>query len=90
MNKPTLSGSDHKAVTVTIRTTNFIRGPGIWRFNNSLLKDLDYIEMINTLIEKFKTDQSIKDPILKWELLKAEVKSFTKQFCTFKKTHFIL
>ena len=79
-----MSGSDHKAVTVTIQTSNFTRGPGIWRFNDSLLKDLNYVDTINALIEKFQSDPTIKDPIMKWELIKAEVKSLTTQFCTLK------
>ena len=35
----TLPCSDHRAVLVKVQTSHFIRGPGIWRFNNSLLCD---------------------------------------------------
>ena len=76
--------SDHKAVTVTIQNSNFVRGPGIWRFNDSLLQDRNYIDIINALIEEFQSDQTINDPILKWDLLKAEIKSLTTQFGTLK------
>ena len=85
-----LAGSDHKAVTVTIQMSNFVKGPGIWRFNDSLLKDQTYIDTVNALIDQLQSDLSIKDPILKWELIKAEVKSLTIQFSTQKKPKFIL
>ena len=61
-----LAWSDHKAVTITIRISNFVRGPGIWRFNNSLLKDQNYITSINALIQKSQSNSSINCPILRW------------------------
>ena len=84
-----LACSDHKAVTVTIQMSNFVRGPGIWRFNNSLLKDQNYISLVNSFIQNFQSNPPTNDPILKWELIKAEIKSLTTQFCTIKsQTHF--
>ena len=79
-----VTGSDHKAVCIEVSTEIFIRGPGIWKFNNSLLNDIHYLEKINTLIDIFLIDNTHKNPALKWELLKSEIKSISTQYCTLK------
>ena len=48
-----ISGSDHKAIFLEIETTTFDRGPGIWRFDNSLLQDEQYLKEINEFIDNF-------------------------------------
>ncbi|WP_419623904.1 endonuclease/exonuclease/phosphatase family protein, partial [Thiolapillus sp.] len=36
--------SDHRAVETTLSFHNFKRGPSYWKFDNSLLKDIHYVE----------------------------------------------
>ena len=34
-----LPNTDHRAVTLRLSTSSFVRGPGYWQFNNSYLKN---------------------------------------------------
>ena len=69
---------DHKAVKLRLNLINSKRGPGLWKFNNSLLKDETYVNLIQDsypdIIEKYS---NINDPKLKWELIKMEIKGLT-------------
>ena len=77
-----VSCSDHKAITAKINNLNFQRGPSMWQLNISLLKDTDFIDFINVAIDNFLSNETNNSPQRKWELLKAEIKSLTIQFCT--------
>ena len=47
--------SDHSMVEFTFLISNFERGRGTWKFNNSLLKDQKYLTLINNCIrEEYK------------------------------------
>jgi len=47
--------SDHSAVVLSISFSEHEppRGPGFWKFNNSLLSDTKYVELLNFLIPEF-------------------------------------
>ena len=80
-----ISCSDHKGVLVEFNNLDFKRGPSIWHFNNSLLKDMEYIKFMNSLIDTYlESNKNNSNYQRKWELLKAEIKSSTIQFCTNK------
>ena len=54
------------------------RGPGLWKFNNSLLDDEKYVDLIRenyTAIREKYT--GLEDRRLKWELIKMELRSLT-------------
>ena len=44
--------SDHSMVEVTFLISNFKRGRGTWKLNNSLLKDPEYISLVNNCIRE--------------------------------------
>lgn len=44
--------SDHSPILLEIDFAKFKRGLGFWKFNNSLLKDNEYVEMIKNLIKR--------------------------------------
>ena len=46
--------SDHAPVNITINLSKHTRGPGIWKLNNSLLMDEDFIKLIKKEIIEFK------------------------------------
>ena len=46
--------SDHSIVEMQINTNKFVQGSGIWKFNNSLLKKQDYLNLINKVITEEK------------------------------------
>ena len=78
--------SDHSPVLAEFRFEPFSRGPGYWKFNTSLAKDLDYIEKISKLIEIEK--EVLKHlPIygMQWEVLKLAVRGSTVQYTACKK-----
>ena len=73
---------DHKATFLKIDVrSEFKRGPGTWKFNNSLLEDDDFKERISfyypQIHEKY-TD--VKDKQLLWELIKMEIRMETIKY----------
>ena len=46
--------SDHSIIEISINLCEFKHGRGYWKFNNSLLKNQDYLNMINKTIEEEK------------------------------------
>ena len=43
---------DHLIIELEIILNKFIRGKGLWKFNNSLLKDKEYLTLVNKIIEE--------------------------------------
>lgn len=46
--------SDHCPVVLYVRTNEFLKGKGFWKFNNSLLKDKEYVYLIKEKIKNVK------------------------------------
>ena len=44
--------SDHSFVTVDLRVADSVRGPGLWRFNNCLLDNSEFVSAVKFEIEK--------------------------------------
>lgn len=44
--------SDHSIIELEFILNDFKMGKGLWKFNNSLLKDKDYLTLVNKLIEE--------------------------------------
>ena len=44
--------SDHSPIVLDIDFTKFVRGRGFWKFNNSLLKDPEYLEIVKDAIKR--------------------------------------
>ena len=38
--------SDHSPALLSLKINNFVKGTGFWKFNNSLLTDKEYVELI--------------------------------------------
>ena len=81
-----VSFSDHSAVSFNIQSDDFIkRGPGFFKFNNSLLNDHCFVEGLSKNIPEYKEKYSyLQDKRLYWDMLKMEIRSFTISYC--KKT----
>ena len=57
------------------------RGPGYWKFNNSLLTDKEYIELITKSVPKFVSKyEDLADKGLFWEMIKMEIRATTISF----------
>ena len=48
--------SDHSTVVLSIKINEFKKGTGLWKFNNSLLKDLEYAKIIKECIQQTKSN----------------------------------
>ena len=62
---------DHKAIFLGMELQSELkRGPGTWKFNNTLLEDQDYIDLINFIyprtLEKY---EDVESKQLLWELI---------------------
>ena len=44
--------SDHSAVYINLKLNDFFRGKGLWKFNTSLLSDMNYLQLINSTINE--------------------------------------
>ena len=80
---------DQKAIKLTFKLSQVTRGPGLWKFNNSLLKDKNYLILITEsypiISEKYAT---IVDKRLRWELIKMEIRNITISFAARKAKEF--
>ena len=75
----------HSSFLATISNYNFFKpGPGLWKFNNSLINDETFTNtfknVIQNMINELNTNTSL-DNQLKWELLKYEIRRFTISYC---------
>ena len=60
---------------------NTWRGPGFWKFNNTLLDDKEYLENIQKIYPKLREKlKNVQDKWLFWELLQTEIRSITTAF----------
>ncbi len=70
--------TDHFGVQVKLRgLKNRKRGPGIWKMNNSHLKDIGYLRLIKQLLkEKLVHFEQLNpiDKIKQWELIKSSIR----------------
>ena len=73
---------DHKAIFLGMELQSELkRGPGTWKFNNTLLEDQDYIDLINFIyprtLEKYNDVESKQ---LLWDLIKMELRAKTMSY----------
>ena len=51
--------SDHSIISIALKQEGFEHGRAYWKFNNSLLKNKDYIKKVKDTILKTKTDHCV-------------------------------
>ena len=72
---------DHKAVRLKLKISNCCHGPGLWKFNNYLLEDENYVNLIKDNYPKIKEKYiDINNKRLKWKVIKMEIRSLTIPF----------
>ena len=87
--------SDHSPLSVSFQFHNKERGPGTWKFNNSLLYDPDYVTLVKNcrheVILQYSVPTqdedltfSINDQLL-WEIIKMTIRGKTIAFASHKK-----
>lgn len=75
--------TDHSAVVLSVLfdESGPPRGPGFWKFNNSLLSDTNYVELLCFKIPEFvKKHNEVQDIGLFWEMIKMEIRASTLKF----------
>ena len=82
--------TDHSMISLNIQLGTNTRGPGFWKLNCSLLKDVNYINTIKKIIQQTKdtymNDNEVDD-ILLWEMIKCNIRGETVQYASRKKKH---
>ena len=70
---------DHKAIFLSIAINDaFQRGPGTWKFNNQLLEDENYVQLISECFPRILLKyQEVESHQLLWELIKMELRTET-------------
>jgi len=73
---------DHKSVFLNVEVKNeFMRGPGLWKFNNTLLEDKSYKDLIEFYYPQILTNYpKVVDKQLLWELIKMELHAITIKY----------
>ena len=73
------------------------RGNSLWRFNNSLCRNIDYTTKLKNhlkLIQKTILKENITDEQMIWEYIKYEIRkfsiSFSKQYAKDKRTRTLI
>ena len=51
--------TDHSVIILSLQFEKFERGRGLWKFNNSLLYDKDFLELINNKIQDIKKQYAV-------------------------------
>ena len=46
--------SDHSAITLSLKFQNYEKGKSYWKFNNTLLKDTEYVKLVKGKIKEVK------------------------------------
>ena len=78
--------SDHRGCVIAILLSEVVKGPGYWKFNNSLLEDINYVNQVSEVIDSFVTDDNTANQDHQsWELLKLRIKPFSIRYSRQKK-----
>ena len=77
---------DHNAIYISLSgSCESPRGPGLWKFNNTLLKDEEYVERVReTYSNTVKYYREVANKGLLWELIKMEIRSVTISYTKYK------
>ena len=73
---------DHKTICLSLKWPKVTpRGPGFWKFSNTLLEDEDNINKVRDIYPQLREKyEDVQDKRIFWELLKMEIRSITIAF----------
>ena len=78
--------SDHSAIELSIATVEEERGPGYWKFNDTLLNDEDFITEVHNLTSGIVRAYDYICPMDLWEMIKCELIALCKDYA--KRTNY--
>ena len=70
--------SDHAGALLEIQDIEYKPGPGFWKLNTSYLNDVDYQNLVKSIITE--ANKEYQDAILKWEMIKLRVRGEAIKF----------
>lgn len=72
------NSSDHSLINLSLEIHETQkRGKGIWKFNNNLLKDKDYVDTIKNQINMIKSSVHFDNKNTRWDYLKCQIRTDT-------------
>lgn len=71
--------SDHEYVSLQLGSNSVRRGPGVWRFDNSLLEDEEIVRKLSDAILEAGNAAEPEDDGAKWEWIKFKVRFVSMQ-----------
>ncbi len=87
--------SDHSSISISLKFSKLERGTGFWKFNNSLLRDADYVKLVKKIIDETNKQYFVKngkeehthsiDDQLLFEILLCNIRGETIKYCSYKK-----
>ena len=72
--------SDHSYIFMEIHNHNVKRGQGIWKFNNRLLAEKEFVSLVNETIVEVGELSSELDSSEKWEMIKIRLTEVSKAY----------
>jgi exonuclease III len=70
--------SDHNFITASLRTSDEVRGRGVWKFNTKLLKDTNYVGLIKDMLQtEINQNSHYIDKGFLWDYIKMRIRSET-------------
>jgi len=74
--------SDHSSIRITVSHGKSQKGPGLWKFNNLLLEDNNYVTQMKEVITKESQDMADAElsAQTRWEFLKFKIKQFSRTY----------
>ena len=79
--------TDHSAVLIKLNLNIPKRGPGYFKFNNSLLQDETFLKNIENCIQQTENDNKTCNPETFWDVLKGNIRNDTIKYASLKKSN---
>lgn len=77
--------TDHLAVSLTLKCdSHSSRGNGLWKINNSILKDVEYVQIIERVIDNLIAENLNLNKRKFWDYCKVIIKHETINYCKMK------
>ena len=78
--KPSIH-TDHSLITIILSLQNtHQRGKGLWKFNNNLLNDTEYVKNIKSVISETIRNTHYENKNMLWEYMKCIIRSHTIEY----------
>ena len=72
--------TDHSLISLIVNVAEGPRGPGVWKFNNELLNDKNFVTTLKDVVEGCKRVYCYLSATELWEMIKFEIKQFSREW----------